>query len=73
MKNYNNIDIALDTFPYSGATTTFGAITMGVPVLTLIGKNYISRQSASVLGSAGLPEWIVKKKEELYSNTEEIS
>ena len=59
---YNNIDIALDTFPYSGATTTYGAICMGVPVFTLTGKNYISRQSASVLESVGLSEWVAKDK-----------
>ena len=35
---------------------------MGVPVFTLTGKNYISRQSASLLGSIGLSEWIVKNK-----------
>ena len=73
LENYNNIDIALDTFPYSGATTTFGAITMGVPVLTLIGKNYISRQSASVLGSAGLPEWIVKKKKNYIQTLKKLA
>ena len=62
LEYYNNIDIALDTFPYSGATTTYGAICMGVPVFTLTGKNYISRQSAAVLESVGLSEWVVKDK-----------
>ena len=70
---YNNIDIALDTFPYSGATTTYGAICMGVPVFTLTGKNYISRQSASVLASVGLSEWIVKDKNKYIQTLKKLA
>ena len=69
---YNNIDIALDTFPYSGATTSFGAVCMGVPVLTLTGRNYISRQTASVLVSIGLPEWVVRNKNDYIKTLKKL-
>lgn len=52
------IDILLDTFPHSGATTTCEALWMGVPTLTLTGTTMLARQGASLLTCAGLPEWI---------------
>ena len=69
---YNNIDIALDTFPYSGATTSFGAVCMGVPVFTLTGRNYISRQTASVLVSIGLSEWVVRNKNDYIKTLKKL-
>src|SRR5688572_5500174 len=55
---YNEVDIALDTTPYSGGTTTFDALWMGVPVLTAPGERPSSRSAASVLTTAGLRDWI---------------
>lgn len=49
LRLYNSIDIALDTYPYSGTTTTFEALLMGVPVLTLAGTTHASRVSLSIL------------------------
>ncbi len=49
MDLYNGIDIALDTFPFSGSTTTFDALAMGVPVVTLPGWNMMSRWTAAML------------------------
>jgi predicted O-linked N-acetylglucosamine transferase (SPINDLY family) len=54
----NDVDMLLDTFPYSGSTTTFDALWMGVPALTLTGVRSASRYAASVLSTMGLSEWI---------------
>lgn len=61
---YNKVDIALDTFPFNGNTTTSHALWMGVPVVTLSGTNYVSKMSESILNAIGLPEFITKTKEE---------
>jgi len=55
---HGDVDIILDTFPYSGATTTCEALWMGVPTVTLAGDTLVSRQGASLLACAGLDEWI---------------
>jgi protein O-GlcNAc transferase len=54
----DEVDIALDTSPYSGGTTTCDALWMGVPVLTEPGVRSVSRSAASVLASVGLEDWI---------------
>jgi predicted O-linked N-acetylglucosamine transferase (SPINDLY family) len=58
LRTYDRIDIALDTFPYSGATTTAEAIWQGVPVLTFNGDRWVARTSRSILMAAGLGDWI---------------
>jgi protein O-GlcNAc transferase len=60
MQTYSEIDIALDTFPYCGGTTSLQALWMGVPVLTLKGEQFVSRMGASFMTAAGLPDWIAK-------------
>ena len=60
LENYNYIDIALDTFPYNGVTTSFEAIWMGVPVLTMAGYNFNSRCGESINKNLGMEELIAK-------------
>jgi len=56
LQYYNRADIALDTFPYHGTTTTCDALWMGVPVVTLAGDAHVSRTGVSLLAAVGLPE-----------------
>jgi protein O-GlcNAc transferase len=58
LKAYDQIDIALDTFPYNGGTTTTEAIWQGAPVLTFWGDRWVSRTSASILRAGGLGEFV---------------
>ncbi len=55
---YQRMDIALDPFPYPGGTVSAEGLWMGVPVLTLAGRHFLSRQGVGLLMNTGLPEWI---------------
>lgn len=55
---YSEVDIALDTFPYCGTTTTCEALYMGTPVLTLTGRTHVSRVGTSILSCVGLADLI---------------
>lgn len=57
LASYAGVDIALDTFPFPGGTTTCEALWMGVPTVSLVGTTLLSRQGASLLGAAGLADW----------------
>jgi predicted O-linked N-acetylglucosamine transferase (SPINDLY family) len=58
------IDVALDTYPFSGATSTLDALWQGVPVVTLAGPLPHGRSTASILTALGRPEWIARSPDE---------
>ena len=61
---YDQIDIALDTFPYAGGTTTCDALWMGVPVTTLAGKTAVGRGGVSILSNLNLTELVAESEEQ---------
>jgi len=73
MKTYGQIDIALDTFPYNGTTTTCEALWMGVPVLVPEGKTHRSRVTQSLLSRVGLEHYVVRDLHELATRANEIN
>jgi len=64
LHSVGGVDIALDTTPYSGGTTTCDALWMGVPVVALQGSRSISRSAASILSTVGLAGWIAATRED---------
>jgi predicted O-linked N-acetylglucosamine transferase (SPINDLY family) len=61
---YANVDVALDTVPYNGTTTTCESLWMNVPVLALAGTMHIGRVGASLLTNAGLPQLVAQTEDE---------
>ena len=61
---YQQIDVALDPFPYGGGTTTCDALWMGVPVVSLAGQTAVGRGGVSILSNVGLPELVAADTEE---------
>lgn len=64
MQEYADVDIALDTVPYNGGTTTLQALWMGVPVVTLLGQNFVSRMGTSFLRTLGLKHLVATSDQE---------
>ncbi len=67
LRTYERIDVVLDTFPYSGGTTTSEAIWQGVPVVTFAGDRWVARTSASILRAANLGEFVGRSLGEYIS------
>lgn len=66
-KRHQQIDLALDPFPYNGGTTTLHSMWMGVPVITLSGEHTVSRVGATLLSRVGLSDFITQS-DEAYLN-----
>jgi predicted O-linked N-acetylglucosamine transferase (SPINDLY family) len=58
LQYYDQIDVALDAFPYNGGTTTMEALWQGVPVLTFSGDRWASRTSASLIRHTHLDRFV---------------
>lgn len=69
----NRIDIALDTFPYPGGTTSCDTLWMGVPVVTLAGEAALSRAGVSILSNIGLPELIASDPDQYVRIARELA
>lgn len=64
LRIYNEVDIALDTFPYSNTTTTCETLLMGVPAVCLAGNTHGSRVGVTLLTAVGLSDLIASSKDE---------
>jgi predicted O-linked N-acetylglucosamine transferase (SPINDLY family) len=73
LRTYQKIDIALDPFPYPGGTTSVEALWMGVPLLTKIGSNFLSRLGESLMMNVSMPEWIAQDDEDYVKKAIEHS
>lgn len=69
---YAAIDVALDPFPFCGGMTSFEALWLGVPVITLAGPSIASRQSASMLANLGLHELIATDAPQYLAKAAEL-
>lgn len=73
LKEYADIDIALDPFPFCGGLTTCEALWMGVPVITLPQNRAVSRQSTAILNLIGHPEWVATSPDHYIDIAERLS
>jgi predicted O-linked N-acetylglucosamine transferase (SPINDLY family) len=64
LNKYNSVDITLDTFPYSGGTTSLESYWMGVPVLTKKGDYFISKSTESINRNVGLDDWVANNDDD---------
>jgi predicted O-linked N-acetylglucosamine transferase (SPINDLY family) len=72
MATYNRLDVALDSTPWSSATTGFDALAMGVPLVAIRGGCTAARMSASILKGLGRPEWIAETPEQFAAIVAEL-
>lgn len=70
---YGGVDIALDTFPYNGTTTTCEALWMGVPVVTLRGGRHAGRVGASILDAIGLTELVAESVDDYVNRAASLA
>ena len=70
---YHQADIALDPFPFNGATTTFEALTMGVPVITLTGDHFVSRVATSLVTHVGRSDFAADSYDQYISIAKDLA
>lgn len=70
---YKRMDIALDTFPYNGTTTTCEALWMGVPVVTLEGIRHSGKVGVSLLNAVGMEDWIAETPQQYVAIAAEMA
>jgi len=64
LRLHNEVDILLDTVPYTGGTTSLHALWMGVPVLARVGNTSPQRTADELLGELGLGDWVTHTNRE---------
>ncbi len=70
---YQQVDIALDPFPYPGITTTVEGLWMAVPTMAMKGDRFLSHQGETILHNAGLPEWIAEDEDDYVNKAVRFS
>lgn len=73
LARYHDIDVALDTFPYGGMTTTLDALWMGVPVVSLVGERNLGRAGLSLLNNVGLSELATKSVDDYVETAKRLA
>jgi len=69
---YKKVDIALDTFPYNGVTTSFESVWMGVPVITMKGYNFNSRCGESINKNLNMEMLIAENETQYIAKVKEL-
>lgn len=73
MQEYADVDIALDPYPYNGGTTTYQALWMGAPVVSLAGKSFSQRMGASILSTIDRPDWVAQDAQDYVRIATELA
>ncbi len=73
LRLYNQVDIALDTYPYNGTTTTCEALWMGVPTISLVGEHHASRVGLSILSRVGLEFFAASSPDEYIAKATSLA
>jgi protein O-GlcNAc transferase len=73
IRSYQDIDIALDPFPYTGGLSVCEALWMGVPVVSLAGDSFAARHALSHLSNVGLGDWVANDVEGYLLLTEQAA
>ena len=73
LAQYANVDVILDTAPYSGGLTTCEALLMGVPVLTIAGDRFCGRHAAAHLINGGSPQWVAHSLQDFVNKAQVLA